>query len=102
LQKPFFCGRLPYYEIKPPQCSIVAGRVQESPDGLHYQIVSYKDFDGELHETDNPTDAQLAEADVVHVGWEDPDTNWHYRWIYGPFDEEFYIWEAIEGYGVEQ
>lgn len=43
-----------------------------------------------------PTTQDIEDSPYVNVGFQDADGEWHYYWIDGPFDEEFWIDDAIE------
>lgn len=45
---------------------------------------------------DPPTTQDIEESPYVNVGFKDSDGEWHYYWIDGPLDEEFWIDDAIE------
>lgn len=44
----------------------------------------------------DPTEQDIEDSEWVNVGFLDSDGEWHYYWIRGPFDEEFWIEDAIE------
>lgn len=98
-------------------------RVSASLKGLvvenivNYRVVDYEhvneDGDKEWRNTDPEgeltTDGQregegdpeattedIENSDWVNIGFQDTDGNWHYYWIHGPFDEEFWLDDAIE------
>lgn len=43
-----------------------------------------------------PIEQDIVESPFVNVGFQDKDGEWHYYWIDGPFDEEFWLDDAIE------
>lgn len=43
-----------------------------------------------------PTTQDIEDSPYVNIGFQDEDGNWHYYWINGPFDELFWIDDAIE------
>lgn len=51
-----------------------------------------------------PTTEDIENSSWVNVGFQDSEGEWHYYWIEGPFDEEFWISDAIEqlvsSYGI--
>lgn len=44
---------------------------------------------------DDPTTEDIENSPYINVGFKDADGDWHYYWISGPFDEEFWVDEAI-------
>lgn len=44
----------------------------------------------------DPTVSDIENSDWVNIGFQDKDGEWHYYWIQGPFDEEFWIEDSIE------
>lgn len=44
----------------------------------------------------DPTTEDIENSDWVNVGFQDKDGEWYYYWIQGPFDEDFWIDDAIE------
>lgn len=67
---------------------------------MEYRIVDYLGRDGEWKNTDDgdldPQQSDILRADQINVGFTDNDGEWHYRWIDGPFDEDFWIDDAID------
>lgn len=43
----------------------------------------------------DPTTEDIENSDWVNVGFKDFRGEWHYYWIQGPFDEDFWIDDAI-------
>lgn len=44
----------------------------------------------------DPTTEDIENSDWVNVGFQDKEGEWHYYWLKGPFDEEFWISDSIE------
>lgn len=86
-----------------------------------YRIVDYQDTSGEWRNTDPkgqvttdgsrtgqgdpaPSTEDIEASDWVNVGFEDSSGDTHYKWIQGPFDEDFWITDAIaqiaDEYGI--
>lgn len=67
---------------------------------MEYRVVDYMDTNGEWRNTDegdpDPSEADILETPYVNIGFTDTDDNWHYRWVDGPFDEDFWLDDAIE------
>lgn len=78
-----------------------------------YRVVDYQDVGGTWRNTDpegrvttdgsrmgqgdpEPTTADIEASDWVNIGFQDDDGEWHYYWIFGPFDEDFWLDDAIE------
>jgi hypothetical protein len=76
---------------------------------VEYRVVDYADASGEWVNTDEgapePTLEDIYEAVELNVGWTDTDGNWHYRWLEGPFSEDFELEDAIaeasDKYGID-
>lgn len=79
---------------------------------VEYRIVDYEDLNGEWRNTDpkgqittdgsrygqgdpEPTTEQIENSSWVNVGFEDIHGDVTYKWIEGPFDEEFWVSDAI-------
>jgi hypothetical protein len=75
---------------------------------VQYRVVDYQSADGEWINTDEggpePTDIDIESTSWVNIGWKDTDDNWHYRWVEGPFDKDFWLNDAIteiaDEYGI--
>ncbi len=87
-------------------------KVVEVEEGKFEKIWMNTDPEGELT-TDgsregqgdpDPTTEDIENSDWVNVGFQDKDGDWHYYWLKGPFDEEFWIDdsinEVINEYGI--
>lgn len=74
-----------------------------------YRVIDYMGEDGNWYHVPDgdpePTTEDLMETPEVCVGFLDADDNWHYRWIDGPFDDDYWIDDAIEEtadyYGID-
>jgi hypothetical protein len=44
----------------------------------------------------DPTTEDIENSDWINVGFKDSDGEIHYYWMDGPFDDEFWIDDAIE------
>lgn len=44
----------------------------------------------------DPTTEDIENSDWVNIGFQDSDGNWHYYWVHGPFDDEFWLDDVIE------
>lgn len=42
-----------------------------------------------------PTQKDIEDSPYVNLGFRDDEGEWHYRWVDGPFDEEFWLDDAI-------
>lgn len=66
---------------------------------MNYRVVDYRNLNGEWINTDEggaaPTDADIEDTPELSLGWEDEDGNWHYRWVDGPFSDDFGLEDAI-------
>jgi hypothetical protein len=79
------------------------------PDRL--EIAAWVESDGTFHSVENgerePTSEELGERNVeVVLSYRDADELVHYWTVYGPFDEEYGIADAIaelfEAYGISE
>lgn len=101
-------------EVEPPDLE-GEGEIEDVtgtlPEG--YRVVDYANTNGEWMNTDPvgkvttdgsrmgqgdppPTTEDIEASPWINVGFQDADGEWYYRWIQGPFDEEFWIDDAIE------
>lgn len=66
---------------------------------MNYKVVDYQSGDGYWVNTDQggstPTETDIEGSPWINIGWEDQDQNWHYRWVEGPFDSDFWLDDAI-------
>lgn len=66
---------------------------------MDFRVVDYLGSDGEWKNTDKgarePLEQEIEDSPYVNIGFKDADGNWHYRWIDGPFDEDFWLEDAI-------
>ena len=90
-------------------------------DIVDYRIVDYQSPDGTWRNTDPknrvttdgnrmgqgdppPSVEDIEASTYVNVGFEDKDGNITYKWIEGPFDEDYWISDAIieiaDEYGI--
>lgn len=75
---------------------------------MNYYVVDYKDTNGDWRNTDqgdpDPSSDDIMASPEINIGWEDEDKNWHYRWVDGPFDADFWLDDAIveiaDEYGI--
>jgi hypothetical protein len=91
--------------------SFIRGRLVENI--VSYRVVDYQSTDGDWRNTDpkgsvttdgsrmgqgdsEPTVEDIESSPWINVGFEDADGDVHYKWIKGPFDEDFWVDEAIE------
>lgn len=82
-------------------------------DIVDYRVVDYQSTDGTWRNTDpkgqittdnsrmgqgdpEPTVEDIEHTPWVNVGFEDKHGDTIYKWIQGPFDEDFWISDAIE------
>lgn len=67
---------------------------------MEYRVVDYLGHDGVWKNTDQgdpePLDSEIEGSPEVNLGFVDQDGNWHYRWVDGPFDEDFWLDDAAE------
>jgi hypothetical protein len=42
-----------------------------------------------------PNQQDIEDSPHVNLGFQDADGNWHYYWVDGPFDSEFWLDDAI-------
>lgn len=76
---------------------------------MEWEIIDYQGADGNWYNTDDgdprPSDLDIESSPMINVGWNDVDGEWHYRWIDGPFSEDYWIddaiYEASDAYGIE-
>lgn len=90
-------------------------------DIISYRVVDYQSTDGEWRNTDpkgmittdgsrygqgdsEPTVEDIEHTPWVNVGFEDKHGDITYKWIQGPFDEDYWISDAIleiaDEYGI--
>lgn len=81
-------------------------------DIVNYRVVDYQDTSGNWRNTDpigktttdgsrtgqgdpEPTVEDIESSEWINVGFEDKNGDITYKWIKGPFDEDFWVSDAI-------